>query len=69
MIAGDPQRPEGHFTLGMAYAKQERYPEALEAFPAAYTLDPDDGLTWIHIGQAYVQLGQPEQAIYQYDSC
>jgi len=63
MIAADPHRPEGHFALGVACAEQERYPEALEAFLAAHVLDPDYVLTLIDIGQAYVQLSQPEQAI------
>jgi tetratricopeptide (TPR) repeat protein len=63
MIAADPQRPEGHFALGVARAEQERYPEALEAFLVTHALDPDDVPTWINIGQAYVQLSQPEKAI------
>jgi tetratricopeptide (TPR) repeat protein len=63
MIAADPRRSEGHFALGVACAEQERYPEALEAFLAAHALDPDYVPTWIDIGQAYVQLSQPEQAI------
>ena len=63
MIAADPRRPEGHFALGVACAEQERYPEALEAFLAAHALDADYVPTLIDIGQAYVQLGQPEQAI------
>ena len=63
MIAADPQRPEGHFALGAACAQQERYPEALETFLAAHALDPDYVPTLINIGQTYVQLSQPEQAI------
>jgi len=63
MIAADPQRPEGHFALGVACAGQERYPEALEAFLTAHALDPDYVPTLIDLGQAYVQLSQPEQAI------
>jgi tetratricopeptide (TPR) repeat protein len=63
MIAADPQRPEGHFALGVACVEQERYPEALEAFLVAHALDPDYVPTWIDIGQAYIQLSQPERAI------
>lgn len=63
MIAVDPQSPRGHFILGLVCVERERYPEALEAFLAAQALDPDDVPTWIDIGLAYVQLGQPEQAI------
>jgi tetratricopeptide (TPR) repeat protein len=63
MIDADPQRPEGHFALGVACAEQKRDREALEAFLAAHALDPDYVPTWINIGQTYVQLSQPEKAI------
>ena len=63
MIAADLHRPQGHFALGVACIEQERYPEALEAFLAAHTLDPGYVPTLVHIGQAYAQLSQPEQAI------
>jgi tetratricopeptide (TPR) repeat protein len=63
MIDADPQRPEGHFALGVACAEQKRDREALEAFLAAHALDLDYVPTWINIGQTYVQLSQPEKAI------
>ena len=61
MIAADPQRPEGHFALGVACVKQECHPEALEAFLAAHALDPNYVPTMSNIGLVHVQLGQPEQ--------
>jgi tetratricopeptide (TPR) repeat protein len=63
VIAADPQRPEGHFVLGLACLEQKRHPEALEAFLAAHALEADYAPTMHNIGLVYVELGQPEQAI------
>lgn len=63
MIAADPDRPEGHFALGLACLEQGRYQEALAAFLAAHSRDPDYEPTLYNIGHTYLQLGEPEQAI------
>lgn len=63
IIAADPDRPEGHFALGIACMEQGRYPEALEAFLAAHSRDPDYAPTLHNIGHIYVELGEPEPAI------
>jgi len=63
MIAADPDRPEGHFALGVACVGQGRYQEALEAFQAAHSRDPGHALTLYNIGYTYLQLGELEQAI------
>ena len=62
MIAADPDRPEGHFALGLACLEQGRYQEALVAFLAAHSRDPDYEPTLYNIGHTYLQLGEPEQA-------
>jgi tetratricopeptide (TPR) repeat protein len=63
MIAADPDRPEGHFALGVACVERERYQEALEAFLVAHSLGPDYAPTLHNVGYTYLQLGQPEQAL------
>jgi tetratricopeptide (TPR) repeat protein len=63
MITADPDRPEGHFALGVACVESGRYPEALEAFLAAHSRDPGYAPTLYNIGHTYLQLGDPEQAI------
>jgi tetratricopeptide (TPR) repeat protein len=63
MIAADPDRPEGHFALGVACVERERYQEALEAFLVAQSLGPDHAPTLYNVGHTCLQLGQPEQAI------
>ncbi len=63
MIAAEPNRPEGHFALGVACVERGRYPEALEAFLAAHAHDPGYAPTLYNIGHTYLQLDEPEQAI------
>jgi tetratricopeptide (TPR) repeat protein len=63
MITADPDRPEGHFALGVACIEQHRYTEALEASQAAHTRDPKYEPTIYNIGHTYLQLGEPQQAI------
>jgi len=63
MMAADPDRPEGHFALGVACVEQGRYQEALEALQAAHSRDLDHEPTLYNIGHTYLQLGEPEQAI------
>ncbi len=63
MIAADPNRPEGHFEMGMACLEQGRYQEGLDSLLAAHSCDPDDQLTLYNIGQVYLEMGDPAQAI------
>jgi tetratricopeptide (TPR) repeat protein len=63
IIAADPDRPEGHFALGIACMEQGRYPEALEAFLAAHSRDPDYAPTLHNIGHLYLELGEPDEAL------
>jgi tetratricopeptide (TPR) repeat protein len=63
MIAADPNRPEGHFALGVACLERDRYPEALDAFLAAQAHDPKYAPTLYNIGHTYLQLDDPEQGI------
>lgn len=63
MIAADPQRPEGHFGLGLAYLEQGRAAEALAPFQIAHTLNPKHQPTLYNLGQTYLKLDQPDQAL------
>lgn len=63
MIAADPDRPEGHFALGVACVEQSRYQEALDAYLAAHSRNPAHATTLYNIGYTYLQLGEPEQAL------
>jgi len=63
MIAANPDRPEGHFALGIACLKQDRYQESLDGLLVAHDRDPDYAPTLYNVGHVYVQLDEPEQAI------
>ncbi len=64
MIAANPDRPEGHFALGIACVEQGRYQEGLDGLLAAHDRDPDHAPTLYNIGHAYLKLEEPEQAIH-----
>jgi tetratricopeptide (TPR) repeat protein len=63
MIAADPERPEGHFALGLSCLERDRYPEALEAFEAAHASDPKYEPTIYNIGHAHLKQDEPEKAL------
>jgi len=63
MIAALPERPEGHFALGLACLEQDRYLEALEAFQAASSGIPTLNRCSTILGHTYLKLDQPEPAI------
>jgi len=63
MIAANPDRPEGHFALGVACVEQGRYQEGLDGLLVAHDRDPDYAPTLYNIGHAYLKLDEPEQAI------
>lgn len=49
-FAGDqPKKPQVHYLLGYLREAQQRYPQALESFKTATTLDPDYLNAWKHI--------------------
>lgn len=63
MMAANPDRPEGHFALGVACVEQDRDEEALEAFLVAHARDPDYEPTLYNIGYTYLRLDEAEQAV------
>jgi tetratricopeptide (TPR) repeat protein len=63
MIAANPDRPEGHFALGLACLEQDRYEEALDALLMAHDCNPDHISTLYNIGYTYLKLDKPEQAL------
>ncbi len=63
MTTAAPQRPEGHFALGVACLEQGHFREALEAFQAALVLESDYAPTLYNVGHTYLQLGEPKQAV------
>jgi tetratricopeptide (TPR) repeat protein len=52
--------------IGMIYGKQSKIPQSLEALSTAEKLDPQWEMTYVYRGNDYMTIGQPEQAIGEY---
>jgi len=63
MIAADPQRPEGHFALGIGLLALGETRQALAAFQEARRLDPDQAVTLANIGHIHLELKEHPEAI------
>jgi tetratricopeptide (TPR) repeat protein len=63
MIAANPNRPEGHFALGVACTELGHHQEALDALLVADSCDPDYQPTLYNIGRTCLQLDDPAQAL------
>ena len=48
--------------LAAAYQEHEHYPDALKAWQAVETLNPDYPQLHLHLGQAQLGLGRPDRA-------
>jgi tetratricopeptide (TPR) repeat protein len=60
---GVSNRASAHFTLGVLRQMQTRLPEAQTEFETAVSLDPKNALTYLHLGETLLYLGQPEAGI------
>jgi len=64
-IEFNPSYAWAHFALGMAYATSGRAEDAIGPIEAAMRLSPHDpflGQFMVHLGSAYLFMGQPERA-------
>jgi TolB-like protein/Tfp pilus assembly protein PilF len=59
---GDPQMDVWHYYLGTSYLYLGRYPEAVEAFGKAISINPDFDAPYFGQAAALVQLGHIDQA-------
>jgi tetratricopeptide (TPR) repeat protein len=58
----DPKFPDAHLQLGVLYASQQKYPDAIEQYQQA--VEVDSGLAEAHykLGEALARAGRSEQA-------
>ena len=52
--------------IGMLYAKQAKYPQALDALETASKLDPNFGMTYVYRGNVYALEGNQARAAEEY---
>lgn len=57
-----PTQPQGDFGIGQAYAKLERYDEAIASFKSAISIQPDYWEAYAEMGYAYMDSGDTESA-------
>ena len=58
----DPALPEGWNGLGFALRNQKRYPESIAAYQEALKRRPNYAQALEYLGEAYVQMGQLDDA-------
>ncbi|MGP0051353.1 MAG: tetratricopeptide repeat protein, partial [Solirubrobacteraceae bacterium] len=59
-------KPEYLVSLGVTLQQQGRRDEALKVFDQAAQLDSDDAGMWRRLGDVYLELGRPEDALRSY---
>ena len=52
--------------LGIAYAQQQKFPEAIQAYGQALALDPENANVLINLGLAYMKTNRPKEASAQF---
>lgn len=55
--------PSEAFQAAAALTQAEQWPEAAEAYRAVVAEEPGNGIAWLRLGQAYVEIGQPHEAL------
>ncbi|MGA1824804.1 MAG: tetratricopeptide repeat protein [bacterium] len=57
-----PNKPNGHFGLGLLYGKQERFSEAVEQFSEAINQDEEFYDAYAELGYLYADMGELDKA-------
>jgi tetratricopeptide (TPR) repeat protein len=63
----DPAFPDVHLQLGILYADERKYPEAIQEYQQAIKLKPDLADAHYRLAQAYFRTGQKEQAQQEFE--
>ena len=63
LAEANPQSAEVFFNLGNAYAHDNQYEAAAEAYSSALRIDPENDIVRLSLGKALVTLKHPEAAV------
>lgn len=61
-LSNNPPSFKALANLGIAYAEQEKFPEAIQSYSQALALKPQDPNVRLNLGLAYLKSNQPKQA-------
>jgi tetratricopeptide (TPR) repeat protein len=62
LVAEFPDSPMGYFSLGKYYLDEKDYRQSASCFEQAVKLDPEYAAALVALGDAYAQLGLPNEA-------
>ncbi|HRZ87344.1 MAG TPA: tetratricopeptide repeat protein [bacterium] len=68
MIALDPDNPDLHNNIGIAYFQEGRLRDALASFERVIQLDPQYAEAYYNLGAVYGNIGRHDDAIAQYEN-
>ena len=61
-IDRDPERPEGHYNLGIVMSMRGKWPEAIDALEMAVKIEPQPG-SLVALGTTYLRAQEPDKAL------
>jgi len=65
-LSKDPPTFKVLSNLGIAYAQQKKFPQAIQAYGQALALDPDNAPILTNLGLAYLKSNRPKEAAEQF---
>lgn len=69
VVARDNLHTAGHYLLGVLFAKEKQYDQAVEEFRRLLFIDDRVSVAYFHLGDLYRFLGKRKEAKKEYDNC
>jgi len=65
-LSNNPPAFKALLNLGIAYAQQKKFPQAIQAYGQALALDPGNAPALTNLGLAYLKSNRPKEAVEQF---